>query len=314
MTGSAVVISIVLVFVALAIVLVLIVAVTLVPWQTYFNTFMLGIDISLFDLVGMNLRRVDPVPIVEAMAKATKSGLLLNVVDLEAHVLCNGDLDGVVDALIQADKANIPLDYDTACAIDLAGRNVKEAVSICISPIVISFRATGIAKDGIQLHVKIKVTLKAEIARLIGGATEATIQGRVIQGVISTIGNAEVHTDILRNPAVIATKLLEKGLDTGTAFKIVSVDIEDIDVGKNIGAHLQFSQAQADKKVAQAKAEGKRSMAIAMEYEGRAASKEMEAKLIDNQSLVPRAMVDAYMHGRLLVTRKQKQKQLVDFH
>ncbi|MFC1745526.1 flotillin-like FloA family protein [Candidatus Riflebacteria bacterium] len=286
---------------------------SMIPFNAWIYAITNNLSISPIELVGMRLRGVDPQTICETMVRSSKAGITISSNDMESHVLCSGNLLRVVDALVSADRAGLDLNYDSACAIDLAGRDVLEAVSICINPITDSFRATGIAKDGIQLHVKVKLTLKAEISRLIGGMTERTIQARVIQGVISTIGSAESHSEILRAPSKIADNLLAAGLDMGTAFSIISIDIEDIDVGKNIGAHLKTATAIASKQVSQAKAEGKRAMAVAAEYEARARSTQMQAKFILNQSLVPKALEKAYNHGQLVVKRKKKPEQQIQF-
>ena len=245
-------------------------------------------------------RRVDPRNIVLPLIAATKAGLHLNVNELEGHYLAGGDVNRVVAALISADKANILLPFQQAAAIDLAGRDVKEAVETSVNPKVINTpRVAAMAKDGIQLLALARVTVRANINRLVGGAGEDTILARVGEGIVSTIGSAESHKAVLENPDNISKTVLSKGLDAGTAFEILSIDIADVDVGKNIGAELQTDQAEADKRIAQARAEERRAMAVALEQENRARVEEARAKVVEAEAEVPQAMAQAFRSGNL---------------
>jgi len=248
----------------------------------------------------MRIRKVPPSIILNNLVSATKAGLQLKVDDLEAHYLAGGNVKQVVNALISADKANIPLDFKAATAIDLAGRNVFEAVQMSVNPKVINTPpVTAVAKDGIQLICKARVTVRANIRQLVGGAGEETVLARVGEGIVSSIGSAKSHKEVLENPDNISKVVLNKGLDAGTAFEILSIDIADIDVGKNIGAVLQMDQANADKNIAQAKAEEKRAMAVAIEQEMKAKAQEARAKVIEAEVQIPLAMAEAFRSGNL---------------
>ena len=260
--------------------------------------------VSFFELIGMKLRKVDIKKVVEARIKAVQAGTAVSVSDLETHFLAGGNVRNVVDALISANRASIPLDFARACSIDLAGRNVKDAVMTSVLPKVIECPGRGrkiaaVAKDGIQLLASARVTVRTNIDRLIGGATEETIIARVGQGIVTTIGSAETHADILRNPARISEVVLEKGLDIGTAYEILSIDISDVDIGVNVGAQLQYDQAQADMRVAQAAAEKRRAMAVANEQENKAKVVEYKSRLIAAEAEVPKAMAQAFRDGRI---------------
>ncbi len=256
--------------------------------------------VGLLTLVGMRLRRIPPPLIINSLVSARKAGLDLDTDVLEAHVLAGGDVRKVVLALIAADKANIDLEFQRAAAIDLAGRDVLDAVKMSVNPRVIETpRVSAIAKDGIQLFSVAKVTVRANIDRLIGGAGEETVLARVGEGIVSSIGSSDSHKAVLENPDIISKNVLAKGLDAGTAFEILSIDIADVDVGKNIGATLQMDQADADKNIAQAIAEKRRAMAVAEEQEMKAKTQEMRAKVVEAESEVPRAMAEAFRQGNL---------------
>lgn len=271
-----------------------------IPVGLWINALLSGVRVSLLQLVLMRWRKVPPSVIVNAMITSTKAGLALNRDELEAHFLAGGHVQSVVNALISADKANIPLNFKLATAIDLAGRNVFDAVQMSVNPKVIDTPpVSAVGKNGIQLVVKARVTLRANINQLVGGAGEETILARVGEGIVTTIGSAIDHKEVLENPDKISKTVLSKGLDAGTAFEILSIDIADIDVGENIGAKLQTEQANADLKVAQAKAEERRSMAIALEQEMKAKAQEARAKVIEAEALVPQAMAEAFRSGNL---------------
>ena len=251
-----------------------------VPLGLWVSALAAGVNVGIFTLVGMRLRRVNPSQIVMPLIKANKAGLEVNVNQLEAHYLAGGDVDRVVDALIAAERASIPLTFERSAAIDLAGRDVLEAVQMSVNPKVIETPIiSAVAKNGIELKVRARVTVRANIDRLVGGAGEATIIARVGEGIVTTVGSSEEHTDVLENPDHISRTVLGKGLDAGTAFEILSIDIADVDVGRNIGAQLQTDQAEADKKIAQARAEERRAMAVATEQEMRAKTQDMQANL-----------------------------------
>jgi uncharacterized protein YqfA (UPF0365 family) len=259
-----------------------------------------GVRIKLSSLVGMRLRKVRPPSIVLPLISATKAGLSLDSNSLEAHFLAGGNVERVVNALISADKANIELPFQQAAAIDLAGRDVLDAVQMSVNPRVIETpRVTAMAKNGIQLVALARVTVRANINRLVGGAGEETILARVGEGIVSTIGSAESHKAVLENPEEISKTVLAKGLDSGTAFEILSIDIADMDVGKNIGAELQTDQAEADKRIAQAKAEERRAMAVAVEQENRSRVEEARANVVKAEAEVPLAVAHAFRHGNL---------------
>lgn len=271
-----------------------------VPIGLWISALAAGVHISIFDLIGMRLRRVPPRVIVLPLVKGSKAGLDVNVNQLEAHYLAGGDVDRVVDALIAAHRASIPLTFERSAAIDLAGRNVLEAVQMSVNPKVIETPIiSAMAKNGIELRVRARVTVRANIDRLVGGAGEATIIARVGEGIVTTVGSSERHTDVLENPDHISRTVLEKGLDAGTAFEILSIDIADVDVGRNIGAELQTDQAEADKRIAQARAEERRAMAVAKEQEMRAQTQEMQAEVVRAQAEVPIAFAEALKSGKL---------------
>jgi len=259
-----------------------------------------GVRVSMMTLFGMKIRRVRPVRIVNPMIQATKAGLKLSTDKLEAHYLAGGDVTSVVNALIAAQRANINLEFEQAVAIDLAGRDVLEAVQVSVNPKVIETPViSAVAKDGIEVKVKARVTVRANIERLVGGAGEETIIARVGEGVVTTVGSSTSHKEVLENPDKISRTVLEKGLDSGTAFEILSIDIADIDIGRNIGAELQADQAEADKKIAQAKAEERRAMAIAKEQEMKAEVVQMKSKVVEAESRVPLAIAKAFEEGKL---------------
>ena len=284
----------------LIILLLLVSLLRFIPVGLWITAMFSGVKISILTLVGMNIRRVRPTNIVNPMIKATKAGLNLTIDKLEAHFLAGGDVNMVVNALIAAQRANIMLEFEQAAAIDLAGRDVLEAVKVSVNPKVIETPIiSAVAKDGIEVKVKAKVTVRANIERLVGGAGEETILARVGEGVVTTVGSAVKHKDVLENPDMISNVLLSKGLDSGTAFEILSIDIADIDIGRNIGAQLQTDQAEADKKIAQAKAEERRAMAIAQEQEMKALVVEMQSKLVEAESKIPQAIANAFESGKL---------------
>lgn len=271
-----------------------------IPIGLWFSALVSGVRISLIQLVLMRWRKVPPSVIVNCMIMSTKAGLPLKANDLEAHYLAGGRVKSVVSALISAQKANMPLDFKTATAIDLAGRDVFQAVQMSVNPKVIDTPpVTAVAKDGIQLIAKARVTVRANIRQLVGGAGEETILARVGEGVVSSIGSATSHKSVLENPDSISKVVLAKGLDSGTAFEILSIDIADIDVGKNIGAFLQMDQANADKNIAQAKAEERRAMAVAKEQEMKALAQEARANVIQAESEIPMAISEAFRKGYL---------------
>lgn len=271
-----------------------------IPVNLFIAARLSGVRISIVQLFLMRLRKVPPSTIVNAMINATKAGLNLTRNDLEAHYLAGGNVTRVVNALISADKANIDLDFGTAAAIDLAGRDVFEAVQISVNPKVINTpNVAAMARDGIQLIAVAKVTIRANIKRLVGGANEETILARVGEGIVSSIGSSDTHKEVLENPDRISKLVLSKGLDAGTAFEILSIDIADVDVGQNIGAKLQIDQAGADLQVAQAKAEERRAMAVAGEQEMKAKAEEARAKVIEAEAQIPQAIAEAFRSGNL---------------
>ncbi|MDL2281048.1 flotillin-like protein FloA [Selenomonadales bacterium OttesenSCG-928-I06] len=272
----------------------------MVPIQLWISAIAANVNVSIGTLIGMRLRRVPPGIIVLALIKAVKAGVDLNVNQLEAHYLAGGDVDKVVDALIAAQRAKIPLLFERAAAIDLAGRNVLEAVQMSVNPKVIETPLiAAVAGNGIELKVKARVTVRANIDRLVGGAGEATVLARVGEGVVTTVGSTNDHKEVLANPDHISKTVLNKGLDSGTAFEILSIDIADVDVGRNIGAELLTDQAEADKKIAQAKAEERRALAVAREQEMMAYTQEMQAKVVEAQAEVPKAVSTALREGNL---------------
>ena len=271
-----------------------------VPIGLWISARAAGVNVGIFNLVGMRLRRVIPSKIVLPLVKANKAGLDVNANQLEAHYLAGGDVDRVVDALIAAQRATMSLTFERAAAIDLAGRDVLEAVQMSVNPKVIETPfISAVAQNGIELKVRARVTVRANIDRLVGGAGEATVIARVGEGIVTSVGSAEDHSEVLENPDKISKTVLNKGLDAGTAFEILSIDIADVDVGRNIGARLQTDQAEADKRIAQAKAEERRAMAVAKEQEMHAYTQEMQAKVVEAQAEVPLATAQALREGNL---------------
>ena len=271
-----------------------------VPLGLWVSAISANVSVGIISLIGMRLRRVPPSRIVLPLIKANKAGLDVSVNQLEAHYLAGGNVDKVVDALIASHRAQINLPFERAAAIDLAGRDVLDAVQMSVNPKVIETPiVSAVAANGIELKIKARVTVRANIDRLVGGAGEPTIIARVGEGIVTTVGSSENHKDVLANPDDISKTVLGKGLDAGTAFEILSIDIADVDVGRNIGAELQTDQAEADKRIAQAKAEERRAMAVAREQEMKAYTQEMEAKVVEAQSAVPHAMAQALREGKL---------------
>lgn len=282
-----------------------------IPVGMWFSALLSGVRISLLQLVLMRWRKVPPGVIVKAMINSTKAGLGISRDDLETHFLAGGNVINVVNALISADKANISLDFKSATAIDLAGRDVFEAVQMSVNPKVIDTPpVTAVAKDGIQLIAKARITVRANIKQLVGGAGEDTILARVGEGVVSSIGSASSHKAVLENPDSISKVVLARGLDSGTAFEILSIDIADVDIGKNIGAVLQIDQAEADKNIAQAKAEERRAMAVATEQEMKAKAEEARAKVIEAEAQIPMAIAEAFRSGNLGIMDYYKLKNI----
>ncbi len=283
-----------------------------IPVGLWFTAFVSGVRISLIQLVLMRWRKVPPHIIVRSMITATKAGIVLKRDDLEAHFLAGGRVQQVVNALISADKANMNLNFKTATAIDLAGRDVLEAVQMSVNPKVIDTkRVTAVAKDGIQLIATARVTVRANIQQLVGGAGEETVLARVGEGIVSSIGSANSHKAVLENPDSISRVVLDKGLDSGTAFEILSIDIADIDIGKNIGAVLQMDQANADKNIAQAKAEERRAMAVATEQEMKAKAQEARANVIQAEAEIPKAIAESFRSGNLGIMDYQRYKNII---
>ncbi len=277
-----------------------IVLIWIVPVNLFVQAWLSDAYVGIGTLVGMRLRGVDPRVIVYSRIAAVKAGIPITTNELETHYLARGNVTRVVQALISADKANISLSFERGCAIDLAGRDVLEAVKMSVNPKVITCpEVAAVAKDGIQLKATTRVTVRANIDKLVGGAGEETIIARVGEGIVSTIGSAETHKNVLENPDKISKTVLSKGLDAGTAFEILSIDIADVDVGQNIGAQLQEDQAEADKKIAQARAESRRAMAVAAEQEMVAKAQEMRAKLIEAEARIPEAIAEAFRKGNL---------------
>ena len=286
--------------VPIAIIILIIVFFSLFPIGLWIEAVASGVHVSIFSMFGMRLRRINPSKIVRPLIKAQKAGIAIDRNKLEAHLLAGGNVDRVINALISAQSAEIPLEFEKSLAIDLAGRNVEEAVKMSVNPKVIETPVVAaIAKDGIELRAKARVTVRANIERLVGGAGEETIVARVGEGIVTTVGSAETHKAVLENPDLISRTVLNKGLDAGTAFEILSIDIADVDVGRNVGAQLQMDQAEADRRIAQAKAEERRAMAVAREQEMKAAAQEQRAKVIEAEAEVPKAMAAALREGKL---------------
>ncbi|HBV22518.1 MAG: flotillin-like protein FloA [Jeotgalicoccus sp.] len=295
-TGGALVTLLIFVVIIIVIAFIL----SFVPIGLWISAIAAGVKVGIFTLVGMRLRRVKPKRVIEPMIKAHKAGIQLSTNQLESHFLAGGNVDRVVDALIAAQRADINLTFERCAAIDLAGRDVLEAVQMSVNPKVIETPfIAGVAVDGIEVKAKARITVRANIERLVGGAGEETIIARVGEGVISTIGSSTKHADVLENPERISQTVLAKGLDSGTAFEILSIDIADVDIGKNIGADLQTEQAVADKNIAQAKAEERRAMAVAQEQEMKARVQEMRAKVVEAESRVPLAFAKALEDGNI---------------
>ncbi|MCM3788470.1 flotillin-like protein FloA [Domibacillus sp. 8LH] len=292
--------TVLLIAVVIGVIILLSILLTLVPVALWISALAAGVKISIFTLVGMRLRRVIPSRVVNPLIKASKAGLGLTINQLESHYLAGGNVDRVVNALIAAHRANIDLTFERAAAIDLAGRDVLEAVQMSVNPKVIETPfIAGVAMNGIEVKAKARITVRANIDRLVGGAGEETIVARVGEGIVSTIGSSDHHKKVLENPDMISQTVLNKGLDSGTAFEILSIDIADVDIGKNIGAELQTEQAEADKNIAQAKAEERRAMAVAKEQEMKARVEEMRAKVVEAEADVPRAMGEALRAGNI---------------
>lgn len=289
-----------LIFIIVGVVIALFVFFYYLPVNLWFTAQLSGVRVSLLNLLLMRLRKVSPSLVVNSMIISTKAGLNITSNEIETHYLAGGNVNRVIKALISADKANIPLSFKSATAIDLAGRDVFDAVQISVNPRVINTPpVAAVAKDGIQLIAKARVTVRANINQLVGGAGEETILARVGEGIVTTIGSSESHKLVLENPDRISRTVLEKGLDSGTAFEILSIDIADIDIGENIGAKLQTDQAEADLKVANARAEERRAMAVASEQEMRAKAQEARAKVIEAEAQLPLAMAEAFRSGNL---------------
>ena len=287
-------------FIGIAILIVIIVFFTMFPIGLWIEALASGVHVSLFSMFGMRLRRINPAKIVRALIKAQKAGLKIDRNMLEAHFLAGGNVDRVINAMISAQSAEIPLEFEKSLAIDLAGRDVEEAVKMSVNPKVIETPVVAaIAKDGIELRAKARVTVRANIARLVGGAGEETIIARVGEGIVTTVGSSPTHKEVLENPDRISRTVLNKGLDAGTAFEILSIDIADVDVGRNVGAQLQMDQAEADRRIAQAKAEERRAMAVAQEQEMLASVQEMRARVVAAEAEVPKAMAEALRNGKL---------------
>lgn len=285
---------------------------TFIPVGLWVTAFFSGVSIKLSTLIGMRLRRVVPSHIVNPLIKATKAGLDMDIEEMEAHYLAGGNINTLVDALIAAQRANIDLVFERAAAIDLAGRNVLEAVQVSVNPKVIETpNISAVAQDGIEVIVKARVTVRANIDRLVGGAGEETIIARVGEGIVTTVGSSSTYKSVLEDPDNISKVVLEKGLDSGTAFEILSIDIADVDVARNIGAKLQADQAAADKKIAEAKASERRAMALAREQEMRAEVVEMRARVVESESEVPLALSDALRSGKMGVMDYYNMKNIV---
>ncbi len=271
-----------------------------VPLGLWISALSSGVHVPVTTLMGMKIRRIQPKRLVLPLIKANKAGLNLTISKLETHFLAGGNVDRVINALIAAQRANIEMAFEKACAIDLAGRDVFEAVQMSVTPKVIETPVVAaIAKDGIELRAKARVTVRTNIERLVGGSGEETVIARVGEGIVTTVGSSETHKQVLENPDLISRTVLSKGLDAGTAFEILSIDIADVDVGRNIGAQLQMDQAEADRRIAQAKAEERRAMAVAHEQEMKASVQEMRAKVVEAEAEVPKAMAAALREGKL---------------
>jgi len=284
----------------IVVIIVLSVILSFIPLGLWISALAAGVKIGILNLIGMRLRRVAPSRIVIPLIKAIKAGLDIEVNKLEAHYLAGGNVDRVINALIAAQRANIPLEFERAAAIDLAGRDVLLAVQMSVNPKIIETpKVSAVAKDGIEVMAKAKVTVRANLDRLVGGAGEETILARVGEGIVTTIGSAETHKQVLENPDRISQTVLGKSLHAGTAYEILSIDIADVDIGRNIGAQLQTDQAEADKRIAQAKAEERRAMAVAVEQEMKAEVQRMRAKVVEAEAEVPLALAFALKEGKM---------------
>ena len=285
---------------AIVILIIVVTILTLVPVGLWISAIAANVKVSLFDLIGMKLRRVPPSQIVNPLIKAVKAGIASSTDKLEAHYLAGGNVDRVVDALIASQRAGIVLDFQRAAAIDLAGRDVLEAVQMSVNPKVIETpKISAVANDGIEVIVRARVTVRANIDRLVGGAGEQTIIARVGEGIVTTVGSSKSHKEVLENPDKISETVLKKSLDSGTAFEILSIDVADVDIGRNIGAQLQTDQAEADKKIAQARAEERRVMGVAREQEMKSRVQEMRAKVVESEAEVPLALAHALKSGKM---------------
>ncbi len=277
-----------------------IIFVRFIPVGLWITSLAAGVHVSIASLVGMRLRRIQPKRLVEPLIKARKAGLEMSLAKLETHYLAGGNVDRVINALIAAQRSNIEMPFEKASAIDLAGRDVLQAVQMSVTPKVIETPVVAaIAKDGIELRAKARVTVRTNIERLVGGAGEETIIARVGEGIVTTVGSSETHKQVLENPDLISQTVLNKGLDAGTAYEILSIDIADVDVGRNVGAQLQMDQAEADRRIAQARAEERRAMAVAHEQEMKAAVQEMRARVVEAEAEVPKAMAAALRDGKI---------------
>ena len=294
------------------IIVLLLIFLTIVPVGLWIRSRASGVPVKIGSLVGMRLRHISPQKIVDSFIRARKAGLDLTTDELENHYLAGGNVERVVSALISAHQAGIELPFKTSCAIDLAGRNVLEAVQMSVVPKVIETPpVAAIAKDGIELRAKARVTVRTNIERLVGGAGEETIIARIGEGIVTTIGSSQSHEAVLENPDLISQTVLGKGLDAGTAYEILSIDIADVDVGRNVGAQLQMDQAEADRRIAQAKAEERRAMAVAHEQEMKASVQEMRAKVVEAEAQVPLAMAEALKTGKLGVMDYYQMKNVI---
>lgn len=295
-SGGMIALYVILAIIAVAFIVLL----CLVPIKTWFIALISGAHVSMTRLIGMRLRRIKVNAIVDAYIQARKAGISIDIVDLETHYMAGGDIEKIIVALISAHSAKIPLSVDQAKAIDLAGRDVAKAVKMCVTPMVIETDwISAIAKDGIELKVKAKITVRSNISRLVSGAGEETILARVGEGIVTTVGSSETHVEVLENPDLISKTVLNKGLDVATAYEILSIEMADIDVGQNIGAKLNIDKAEADKSIARARAEERRAMAYAIEQEMRAKTQEMKAMVLAAEAEVPKAMADAIKNGQM---------------
>ncbi len=283
-----------------------------VPLGLWITSLAAGVHVSISSLIGMRLRRIQPKRLVEPLIKARKAGLEMTLPKLETHYLAGGNVDRVINALIAAQRSNIEMPFEKASAIDLAGRDVLQAVQMSVTPKVIETPVVAaIAKDGIELRAKARVTVRTNIERLVGGAGEETIIARVGEGIVTTVGSSETHKQVLENPDLISQTVLNKGLDAGTAYEILSIDIADVDVGRNIGAQLQMDQAEADRHIAQARAEERRAMAVAREQEMKASVQEMRARVVEAEAEVPKALAAALREGKLGVMDYYQMKNVI---